>query len=482
MRLGRKLYIGFAIPTLCLAGLGIYSLISFANIDRQVETIYDDRVVPLQQLKVISDDYGISVVDAVNKADQDLWTMEQALQSVRTALDRIEVNWQAYKGTQLTPEEVRLIREAEQLFIRADREIARLELALQTGNRAVVSEFNGYLYEVIDPLTEKINDLINLQLEIAKQEREKAATVYQRTQIIFIPLLSLALLVGSPLGFVIIRGAIAATLTDIINTLASTSSQIASATTEQEQIAQQQAGSVHQTSVAMEQLNRSAAQAAHQAIASATGAEQALTLTGSGTQAVDRTLEEMAKLSQTVGLMRSRVDELSERANQIGAIAAIVSNLATQTRVLALNAAVEAVRAGEQGKGFGVVATEIRKLADQSHRSAEKINLLVTDIEQSLKSTVLASGESSESVAEGIRIVGETAATFEGVRNAINQVSINVSEISLNSKEQANAIQQVLCAMNELNQGASQSATGITQVKIGTQRLKEAALHLKSVV
>ncbi|MGL5195889.1 MAG: methyl-accepting chemotaxis protein, partial [Chroococcales cyanobacterium] len=124
----------------------------------------------------------------------------------------------------------------------------------------------------------------------------------------------------------------------------------------------------------------------------------------------------------------------------------------------------------------------IRKLADQSHRSAEKINTLVTDIEKALNSTILASGESSQSVAEGIRIVGETQATFEGVRNAINQVAINVSEISLNSKEQANAIQQVLTAMNDLNQGASQSATGITQVKIGTQRLKEAALHLKSVV
>ncbi|MCT7981963.1 methyl-accepting chemotaxis protein [Laspinema sp. A4] len=482
MRLGRKLYIGFAIPTLCLAGLGIYSLISFANIDRQVETIYDDRVVPLQQLKVISDDYGISVIDAVNKADQGLWTMTQALQSVRTAQNRIEVNWQAYKGTELTTEEIRLLEEVEQLFIRADREIDRLELALQSGNRAVVSEFNGYLYEVIDPLTEKITELINLQLEIAQQEREKAAQVYQRTQLIFIPLLSVALLIGSPLGFAIIREAIASTLTEIINTLATTSTQIASATTEQELIAQQQAGSVQQTSVAMEQLNQSAEKAALQAIASTTGAKQALTLTGSGTQAVDRTLEEMAKLNQTVGVMRSRVEELSERATQIGVIAGIVSDLATQTRVLALNAAVEAVRAGEQGKGFGVVATEIRKLADQSHRSAEKINLLVTDIEKALKSTVLASGESSQSVAEGIRIVGETASTFEGVRNAINQVAVNVSEISLNSKEQANAIQQVLYAMNELNQGASQSAAGISQVKIGTQRLKEAALQLKSVV
>ncbi|MGL5192052.1 MAG: MCP four helix bundle domain-containing protein, partial [Chroococcales cyanobacterium] len=164
MRLGRKLYIGFAIPTLCLAGLGIYSLISFANIDRQVETIYDDRVVPLQQLKVISDDYAIFVIDAVNKADQGLWTMEQAWESIRTAVNRIEMNWQAYQETQLTPEEMRLIREVEQLFIRADREIERLKLGLQTGDRAVVSEFNGYLYEVIDPLTQKINELIDLQL------------------------------------------------------------------------------------------------------------------------------------------------------------------------------------------------------------------------------------------------------------------------------------------------------------------------------
>ena len=300
------------------------------------------------------------------------------------------------------------------------------------------------------------------------------------------------------------------TINETVNAIVSSSSEISATVEQQERSASYQASSANQTTSTMHQLGVSSSQTVEQAESaaenarqilglaessvvgarevlslaesSAQGSRQVLTLAEGGNGTVGRTLEGMSILKEKVGAIAQEILRLSEQTNQIGSITSLVSDLANQTNMLSLNAAVEAVRAGEQGKGFGVVATEIRKLADQSHRSAEKINLLVTDIEQALNSTVLASGESSESVTEGIRIVGETQATFEGVRNAINQVAVNVSEISLNSKEQANAIQQVLTAMNDLNQGASQSATGITQVKIGTQRLKEAALHLKSVV
>ncbi|MGD1717232.1 methyl-accepting chemotaxis protein [Dapis sp. BLCC M172] len=88
--------------------------------------------------------------------------------------------------------------------------------------------------------------------------------------------------------------------------------------------------------------------------------------------------------------MAQQITRLSEQTNQIGNISQLVGDLANQTNMLALNAAVEAVRAGEHGKGFGVVASEIRKLADESRKSAEKIYTLVADIQTSINSTVLA--------------------------------------------------------------------------------------------
>jgi methyl-accepting chemotaxis protein len=165
--------------------------------------------------------------------------------------------------------------------------------------------------------------------------------------------------------------------------------------------------------------------------------------------------------------------------------------------MLALNAAVEAVRAGEHGKGFGVVASEIRKLADQSKKSAEKINNLINEIQSSINLTVMVTNEGQKKAEEGIKISRGTAEAFNGLSQAINEIILNnqqnslaainqvvesCQQISLTSKQQAIAIQQVVEAMTAINQGASETASGISQTKIGTQKLNEAALALKAIV
>jgi methyl-accepting chemotaxis protein len=190
----------------------------------------------------------------------------------------------------------------------------------------------------------------------------------------------------------------------------------------------------------------------------------------------------MSNLKIKVTSMQGQIMQLSEQTDQIGSISTLVSDLANQTNMLALNAAVEAVRAGENGKGFAVVAAEIRKLADQSKKSAEKINLLVIDIQRAINSTIMVTDEGTKTVEAGVNIAEETSQAFAGVANAINNVVLSSQQISLNAKQQVIAIEQVVDAMNSLNQAASQAATGISQTKLGTQKLNTAALELKSVV
>ena len=175
-----------------------------------------------------------------------------------------------------------------------------------------------------------------------------------------------------------------------------------------------------------------------------------------------------SSLREKVGDIATQILHLSEQTNQIGMISTLVSDLASQTNMLALNAAVEAVRAGEHGKGFAVVAAEIRKLADQSKRSAEKINVLVLDIQKSTNSTVMVTGEGTK--------------TVEKIVDAIKTIAVNGQQISLTSNQQAIAVQQVVEAMNSLNIAARETASGIGQIKIGTQRLNDAAQELKAVV
>jgi methyl-accepting chemotaxis protein len=268
----------------------------------------------------------------------------------------------------------------------------------------------------------------------------------------------------------------------LVSRISTASHQIFSTLDEQERVASQQAASVNETTATMDELEASSRQSAEQAKAAVAAAQQALVLTKDGTQAVGETLEGMFALEQKVGAIAQQIVRLSEQANQIGSISQLVSELANKTNMLALNSSVEAIRAGEHGKGFSVVANEIRKLADQSQNSAEKISVLVSEIQSAINSTVMVTDEGTKTVAAGVQIAQKTDQAFTGVADAVNKVVLNNQQISLNLKQQVDAIQQVVQAMESINQGAKETAVGINQTKVGTQQLNETALNLQQMV
>ncbi|MCU0519065.1 MAG: methyl-accepting chemotaxis protein, partial [Oscillatoria sp. Prado101] len=160
----------------------------------------------------------------------------------------------------------------------------------------------------------------------------------------------------------------------------------------------------------------------------------------------------------------------------------LVSDGANQTHLLAFNATVEAVRAGDSGKGFGVVAAEIRLLAESSKQSAQNINSIVTDIQAAIEATAHTVGEGTLTVQAGVRIAQKTADAFSGVIAAINEVSDRNQQISLNAQKQAAAIQEVLEAISALNQAVRETAGGISLVRAGTEQLNDAAQKLGAIL
>ena len=156
LRLGVKLGIGFLVPLLFLIVTGAVGLLALHAKERGLESVYQDRVVPLQGLKSIADAYAVNVIDAVNKAQTGIYTAEQALEHVQEASARIRAEWQAYRATTLTPAESWLALEAEQLFRPADQDIARLTEFLRGRSGSLagqMDEFNGPLYHTIDPIS-----------------------------------------------------------------------------------------------------------------------------------------------------------------------------------------------------------------------------------------------------------------------------------------------------------------------------------------
>lgn len=272
------------------------------------------------------------------------------------------------------------------------------------------------------------------------------------------------------------------TLNEFTNNILQSSSDIASTVERQETVANEQAGSVSQTTSTVDLLGETSRRSAVQAEESAKSANTALSLAESGAQTVEETRIGMESLKERVREIAEQIINLSEQTEQIAGVSELVGDLANQTNMLALNAAVEAARAGEYGKGFGVVAGEIRKLADQSRKSADKINNLVTDVQAAMNSAVMVTDEGKKTAESSIELALNTAESFIGVKDAINNVFNNTSEISNAAKQQAVGIQEILAAVNALNLGAMDTAADMGEIKTSTLGLKKSAEELKAIV
>jgi methyl-accepting chemotaxis protein len=271
-------------------------------------------------------------------------------------------------------------------------------------------------------------------------------------------------------------------ITNAAKAVASSSAGIADTVDKQERSVLDQTNSVHETTTIIEELGGFALQSAGQADGAAGGARQALVLAEGGTQTVGRTIEGIAGLRDQVTAIANQIIRLSEQTGQISTVSDLVADLANQTNMLALNAGVEAARAGEHGKGFAVVASEIRKLADQSKKSADRINSLVHEVQAAINSTVMVTDEGTKKATVGIELAEETGEVFASIADSINQVFVNTQQIAQSAKHQAVTVQQVVAAMNVINLGAKETASGIIQVKDATKDLNKAAQNLEAVV
>ncbi|MEO0013615.1 MAG: hypothetical protein RLZZ535_2004 [Cyanobacteriota bacterium] len=272
------------------------------------------------------------------------------------------------------------------------------------------------------------------------------------------------------------------TLDQFTNMIAKSSEEISAKVANQEAVANEQSNSVSQTTSTVDSLGETSRRSAVQAEESAKSASTALALAESGAETVEQTRVGMESLKDRVREIAEQIINLSEQTEQIAGVSEVVGDLANQTNMLALNAAVEAARAGEYGKGFGVVAGEIRKLADQSRKSADKINKLVTDVQTAMNSAVMVTDEGKKTAESSIELALDTAESFIGVKNAVTNVFSNTSEISQAAKLQAVSIQEILVAINALNLGAMDTAADMQDVKASTLELRKSTEQLKAVV
>ncbi|MPQ25618.1 methyl-accepting chemotaxis protein [Bacillus paralicheniformis] len=213
-------------------------------------------------------------------------------------------------------------------------------------------------------------------------------------------------------------------------------------------------------------------------------ADQTAMMSLEGTKAIDKVSTQMKSINETVVSLSEAFKHLTERSNEIGNITEVITSIAEQTNLLALNAAIEAARAGEQGKGFAVVADEVRKLAEQSARSAEQITRLITiiqnDTKQTMNSVISATGE----VKEGLVVVHEAGGAFQKIENSITEVVTQINDVTnlvKNLTAGANEIETAISGVKEVAEtaaGSTQTVSAATQEQLASMEEIAAASQI----
>lgn len=242
-------------------------------------------------------------------------------------------------------------------------------------------------------------------------------------------------------------------LTASANESAKASEQIAIAASEISQSSEQQMESVHRTSTHIHETSRALQSISDNVSKVNQDSNTATQYAHEGKRAMESMSNEMSDISNKVRSTEAVVRELGSYSDSISGIITTIREISEQTNLLALNAAIEAARAGEQGRSFAVVAQEVRKLAEQSSRSAEEIENLITRIRNEIGRAVTAMEESSNAVADGLVIVEGAGKSFtniltaiEAVNKEVQLVAVSAEQISRDSKqvvEQADAISKL---------------------------------------
>lgn len=215
-----------------------------------------------------------------------------------------------------------------------------------------------------------------------------------------------------------------------------------------------------------------------------------------GSRVVNETVQQMADIDQNVASSAEKINHLKEKSNEISQISLMIQSISEQTNLLALNAAIEAARAGEQGKGFAVVADEVRKLAEQSSQSASQISEIITDIKEGINESMEMVVRGSDSTKEGLVLVNKSGAAFQDINDSVMKVTENIAEVGGSMNKMKASIEEVFnhfekvfktsMEVNEHSQNVAASSeemsASMSEVSSAAQELAKMALELEEVI
>lgn len=256
---------------------------------------------------------------------------------------------------------------------------------------------------------------------------------------------------------------------------------LADGVSRQSAVAARQSAAVAETSATAAQIAQTAKVAAVHADEVMQVAQQSEDLLGEGQQVLDRAVQTIRGLAEQVQTLSGALAESAQRSRHIGGIVAGVKELAEQTNMLALNASIEAVKAGERGKGFSVVAIEMGNLADQSRAAAAEVHGILAEIDKGTRTAIAVADEGAKRARGAMDLASEAGRAIHGLTQVIRDSSVAARQIANNTRQQGIGVEQIVAALGDISSASQEVVSATRAVEQATANLSLVAGRLGEV-
>ena len=263
--------------------------------------------------------------------------------------------------------------------------------------------------------------------------------------------------------------------------LAISSSQISATASELASSSAQTSSSITQISTTMEEVKQTATLTSEKAEQVAYAAEASARHSESGEKATQEAVDGMNRIKEEVEFIAESIVKLSEQTQSIGDIIDAVGDLANESNLLSVNASIEAAKAGEYGKGFSVVAQEVKNLADQSKQATGQVRTILNDIQNATSTAVMATERGSKAVDTGVGLSGQSGESIRELAASVNQSSQAAAQIAASNRQQMAGMDQLSQAMMSIKDASLQNVDGARQLEGAISDMHELGQQMKEL-
>ncbi len=539
IKIGNKLIIGFSSILLIAIIIGYIGYNGMKVIQAQQDEISDNRLPSIHSLLIISQaqtaiDGDENLLLAVNISKELYMDIFNRFDAAKTRADSA---WKIYESLPQTSEEVILWKEFGQAWNSWWKhhenfvELAKINEAQKT--TASYQAMSDYELLIIDGSLNKAENILNQLIAIQDKVSEEADLTAEKESSFALSSLLFALLIGIliaiVLGIVISRsitiplsksvqlaeavasgdltvviaidqkdeiGQLANALKIMVeklknmtseirngmNVLGSSATEILSTVTEISTGASETATAVSETTTTVAEVRQTAMVSNQKAQSLMESSQRAADSVEKGRDAIDKVIASMKKIDHQMKLISETVLRLSEQNRTIGEITSSVADIADQSNLLAVNAAIEAAKAGEHGRGFTIVAQEIRSLADQSKKATIQVKEILNEINKSVNQAVGVTELGSKTVEEGRNLVAQSGEVIEILSENVEETAQSAIQISSSNQQQMAGMEQIVPAMENIKQASQQNVSGIKQAQSAAHDLNKLGENLKEII